>query len=88
MLVVKVELHSARTGDVSTIAQMEIVNDGSGGVGVGNYDVGIGTLVGRVLGYPRISGIPVWCLVELAIRAALTCDRVQSPSAEELWPDR
>lgn len=38
MLIVRVELHSAVTGEVSEIARMEIVNDGTGSARVGNYD--------------------------------------------------
>lgn len=37
MLVVRVELHSAITGDVSEIARMIIANDGTGTRTTGNY---------------------------------------------------
>lgn len=41
MLIVKVELHSAITGDVTEIARMMICNDGTGSGKYGNY---IGTV--------------------------------------------
>ena len=42
MLVVKIELHSAVTGRVTTLAQAVIYNDGTGSKSVGNYKVVIG----------------------------------------------
>jgi len=38
MIVVRVELHSAVTGEVTEIARMDIANDGGGSARVGNYD--------------------------------------------------
>lgn len=39
MIVVKIELHSASTGQVSELGRVEIINDGTGTVGRGNYRV-------------------------------------------------
>lgn len=38
MIVLKLELHSARTGQVTTLGQAVIINDGSGTNAHGNYD--------------------------------------------------
>ena len=38
MIVVKVELHSARTGKVENIGELIIANDGRGSASRGNYD--------------------------------------------------
>lgn len=79
MIVVKVELHSAVTGEVSEIARMHIINDGSGTRTRGNYHVR--TLKGQsteaferqqiqrsssVINYPRLSA-HVWNLVTDAL---------------------
>ncbi len=37
MIIVKVELHSSRTGRVSELARMMIVNDGTGNTKLSNY---------------------------------------------------
>jgi hypothetical protein len=91
MLIVKIELHSARTGKVETLGQMVI--DNVGGAGKGRYDkladyrvrVGRkgGTLQG-VLDKPlregRVDGYPrlsynVWRLVLRALRATFPEER-------------
>ncbi len=41
MIVVKIELHSAITGEVSEIGRMNIANDGSGDAGRGNYSAAL-----------------------------------------------
>lgn len=80
MLIVRVELHSAITGQVTEIARMEICNDGTAlNSQVGNYDVR--TLRGRdsatlnkrtiqrkgkVLNYRR-QALHVWNLVQLSL---------------------
>ena len=46
MIVVKVELHSAVTGQVSVIGSMVIANDGSGTSDIGNYEGAIKTEYG------------------------------------------
>jgi len=47
MLVVKIELHSAVTGKVTTIASGKIVNTGSGTPTRGNYRVELRDAAGR-----------------------------------------
>jgi hypothetical protein len=37
MLIVRIELHSAKTGKITEIARAEIVNDGAGSASHGNY---------------------------------------------------
>lgn len=82
MLVVKVELHHAVTGDVTELGEMRIVNDGTGDVVLGNYDVrtewGGDAWTARVERYPRIQGkfpfskpenTNVWPLVHAALQA-------------------
>ena len=72
MLIIKIELHSAVTGEVSTIGEMRITNDGTGDASVGNYDVEIRRVPlrsverARVEGYPRLQ-YPVWGLVRRAL---------------------
>lgn len=80
MIVVRVELHSAITGQITEIARMDICNEG-GTVRKGDYGVYAmrgrdrDTLArrtvqhtGRVVGYPRLA-IHVWNLVGAAILA-------------------
>lgn len=74
MLVVKVELHSAITGQVSEIGRMVIYNDGTGTKDRGNYVTNLlrkGTTDkvqrrGFVTNYPRLS-YSVWELVKRAL---------------------
>lgn len=80
MIVVKVELHSAVTGDVTELGRMVIANDASQGNGpVGDYDVYLGRkgqtsfeLIkkpqrkGKVLGHRRWA-LSVWRLVSKAL---------------------
>lgn len=80
MIVVRVELHSAITGQVSELARMNIANVG-GTATKGDYhcetlrgrskadlDKRVQQRVGSVLGYPRLS-IHVWHLVARALVA-------------------
>jgi hypothetical protein len=75
MLVVKIELHNANTGEISEIGRMTIANVG-GTVGRGDYEVrlapdsfcGDPSRSGSVKNYPRI-GSPVWLLVARALAA-------------------
>lgn len=75
MLVIKVELHSAKTGQVTEVARMVIANDGTGTMTRGNYWGRIyrkGSKLfpldknvirrGRVDNYPRFAE-SVWVLV-------------------------
>lgn len=79
MIVVKVELHSAITGEVSDLGSMVIANDATGTPSRGNYfgktfRKGAGewwkhlrwpkpVREGRVEDYPR-KALPVWSLVK------------------------
>lgn len=82
MLVVKVELHSARDGRVEELARMIVYNDGKGTRTRGNYVAAVGRkgqsnadiLVGkphkeaRVENYPRLN-LHVWNLIARALTA-------------------
>lgn len=69
MLLVKVELHSALTGEVKTLAEMRIANDGtSDNPRRGNYNVRNSSRRGRVENFPRKSYV-VWRLVLRALRS-------------------
>jgi len=82
MLVLKLELHSAVTGEIIHLGQMIIANDGTGDRNTGNYDVKLGkkgntdlkaTYVkpmrsGKVEGHKRLAE-NVWSLVGKALRA-------------------
>ena len=69
MIVIKVELHNAQTGEVTDIGRMHIWNKGDGTLEVGNYE---GTTFrkgsvhvsrrGGVLGYPR-RRLNIWHLL-------------------------
>jgi hypothetical protein len=80
MLVVKVELHSERTGLVSEIARMEIVNDGTGkpdcanynvrtlrGLNAGSFDQRVTQRDGRIENWKR-KNWHVWKLVACALQ--------------------
>lgn len=82
MIVVKVELHSARTGEISELGRMIIANDGTGTGKRGNYNVKVGRKgqtdrelwhkpqrTGEVKDYPRLS-LNIWHLVVRALLAA------------------
>lgn len=75
MIIVRVELHSARTREVTELARMEIANTGTGTLARGNYhgrtlrgrnattlDAGVMQRGGEVLNYPR-QAIHIWHLV-------------------------
>lgn len=79
MIVVRVELHSAISGQVSELARMNIANTGTGSATKGDYrcetlrgrsradlDKGVQQRAGNVLNYPRLS-IHVWHLVARAL---------------------
>lgn len=93
MLVVRVELHSAITGQVSEIARMDICNEG-GSAHSGDYGVYVmrgrdrDTLAkrtiqrrGKVLGHPRIRE-HVWNLVT---KALVNCG-YKEPAPSDLEP--
>lgn len=72
MIVVKVELHSAITGEVRTIAKAEIANEGTGSKTVGNYTArfmgrrGTVNRIGHVTGHRRLA-LSVWSLIRKAL---------------------
>ncbi len=72
MLEVKVILHHAVTGEVREIANMRIVNDGSGDALVGNYYVAAWRERGDVKEGAAVRGhersMSVWQLIHKAIR--------------------
>jgi len=76
MIVVRVELHSAVTGRVTTIGLMRLVNDGTGTPWIGNYDVqimrhgsaGRPRKANRVEGHRR-RALPIWTLIRKALDA-------------------
>ncbi len=83
MIVIKVELHSAITGEVTELTRAIVANDGTGTADHGNYDVYIGRKGqtgnvgilrkplrrGRIMGHPRLAQ-SVWSLVGKAVRAS------------------
>jgi hypothetical protein len=58
MLIVKIELHSAVTGQVTTIATGKIINTGSGSPTQGNYRVELQDAAGRKWKSGHIEGFP------------------------------
>lgn len=78
MLVIKVELHSAITGQTSEIANMVIANNGKGSHSSGDYwgrvykkgtnyyNKPVVIKDGEVKNYPRLDK-PVWNLVQLML---------------------
>lgn len=81
MIVVKIELHSAVTGQVTELGRMIVANDGTQGNGsVGNYDVYVGRKgvvdnerllskpqrKGKILQHKRHS-LSVWVLLKKAL---------------------
>jgi hypothetical protein len=58
MLVVKVELHSAITGEVTTLGTAKLINDGSGTPSSGNYRFSFTDKSGREWKSGNLSGFP------------------------------
>jgi hypothetical protein len=58
MLIVKIELHSAVTGQVTTIATGSIVNTGTGSPTQGNYRIELRDAAGRKWKSGHIEGFP------------------------------
>lgn len=79
MLVVKIELHSARTGEVKELHRAYLYNDGSGGPLSGNYvaeflrrrsiDRNSKVRTSRVKSFPR-KRLNAWHLLARALRNA------------------
>jgi len=78
MIIVRIELHSARTGKLTELGRMRITNDGTGNNKRRNYDVelmrkGTATTVqrrGRVQDYPAPT-YTIWELVRRALASTL-----------------
>jgi hypothetical protein len=58
MLIVKIELHSAVTGRITTIATGKIVNTGTGSPAQGNYRIELRDAAGRRWKTGHIEGFP------------------------------
>jgi len=72
MLVVKIELHSAVTGEIKTIATGKIVNTGTGTPTLGNYRVELRDALGRLWKTGSVEGFPrkrrlAWDLLTVAL---------------------
>lgn len=77
MIIVRVELHSAISGEITEIGRMSITNDGTGTQSKGNYVIklfrkGFKSVLkqGTVLDHPRLS-TSVWTLVYKALKNTL-----------------
>lgn len=73
MLVVKIELHSAITGQITTIAAGTICNTGTGSHTQGNYRIELRDAAGRRWRTGHIEGFPrkrllAWDLLYRALR--------------------
>lgn len=86
MLVVKVELHSAVTGEVTTIGRMTISNDATGSKTRGNYitrvfrrDSDVIMRTGEVKNFPRKS-YNLWRLVSRCLRTAFPEENRWTPA--------
>ena len=76
MLVVKIELHSAVTGKVSTIATGKIINIGTGTTTQGNYRVELKDALGRIWRTGTVEHFPrkrflAWDLLARALYSVL-----------------
>jgi hypothetical protein len=73
MLVVRIELHSAVTGEIKTVATGKIINTGTGSPSRGNYRIELRDAAGRVWKTSRIEGFPrkrllAWDLLYRALK--------------------
>jgi hypothetical protein len=58
MLIVRIELHSAVTGQVTTVATGKIVNTGTGSPTQGNYRIELQDAAGRLWKTGHLEGFP------------------------------
>jgi hypothetical protein len=58
MLIVKIELHSAVSGEIKTVATGKIVNTGTGSPTQGNYRIELRDAAGRLWKTGHIEGFP------------------------------
>jgi hypothetical protein len=73
MLIIKIELHSAVTGQITTIAIGTIVNTGTGNPTLGNYRIELRDAASRVWKTGHIEGFPrkrliAWDLLYRALK--------------------
>ena len=81
MIVIRIELHSAKTGNITELGRTYITNDGKGSHRKRNYDVRVcrkgkydltnykPLRIGRIEKFPSVSK-NIWCLV---IQCLLSC---------------
>jgi len=79
MLIVRIELHSAVTGEIRTLATGKITNTGTGSPAQGNYRIELRDAAGRLWKSGYIEGFPrkrllAWDLLFRALRK-LVADR-------------
>lgn len=73
MLIVRIELHSAVTGEIKTLATGKIVNTGTGSPTRGNYRIELRDAAGRVWKTGQIADFPrkrllAWDLMYCALK--------------------
>ena len=78
MLMVKIELHSALTGEIKTLATGKIVNTGAGTPTRGCYRVELRDAAGRVWKTGSVENFPrkrllAWDLLHAALKNLLGC---------------
>jgi hypothetical protein len=81
MLIVKIELHSAVTGEIKTLATGKIVNTGAGTPTQGNYRIELRDAAGRLWKTGSVENFPrkrllAWDLLYRALEKLLGCERV------------
>lgn len=103
MIVVRIELHSAVTGEISEIGRMYIANDGTGSRRRGNYDALVmrrgaaspptwAEKVARAVRRSRVENyprisLPIWELVRRALDAAFGANPIHSGTSTEFDAD-
>jgi hypothetical protein len=78
MLIVKIELHSALTGEIKTLATGKIINTGAGTPMRGDYRVELRDAAGRVWKTGSVENFPrtrllAWDLLHAALKNVLGC---------------
>lgn len=68
MIVIKVELHSAVTGKITSLGNAVVCNDGTGTAKRGNYTMALTGKNGRPMGHAQLTNWPrqskhVWALI-------------------------
>jgi len=80
MLIVRIELHSAVTGEIKTLATGKIVNTGAGTPTRGHYRVELRDAAGRLWKSGTVENFPrkrllAWDLLYRALENSLGCHR-------------